>query len=158
MLKLSALAIAGGLYLASSTVPAWAASTAPDASAPYLTTSRSLPRNPRAPFAKYQFGLNVAGYPVSQVSIDLPERLKVGSVSVRGANGQVIEASTAVEDGSAVIKFTQPVPSGTALRIQLSSVRTVSMLGRVWLLPVSVRGAETETETRIGMARIHTYG
>lgn len=158
MFKLASIAIAGGFYLASSTVPAWATSAAQDASAPYLTTSRSLPRNARAPFAKYQFGLNVAGYPVSQISIDLPERITVGSISVRGADGQVIESSTAVEEGSAVIKFTQPVLPGTALRIQLSSVRALSMLGRVWLLPVAVRRAETATDTQIGIARIHIYG
>ncbi|KAI9130097.1 hypothetical protein [Acaryochloris sp. CCMEE 5410] len=157
MVKLSSLAIAGIFYLASSTVPVWAASTVPDASAPYLTTSRSLPRNTRAPFAKFQFGINVAGYSVSQISIDLPDRISVGSVSVRGADNQVIEASTTVKNGSAIISFTQQVSPGTALRIQLSSVRTLSMLNRVWLMPVSVKRAETATDTPIGIARIHTY-
>ena len=157
MFKLSTLTIAWGFLLASSTPLAWAASIAKDAPAPYLTTSRSVPRNSRAPFAKYQFGLYVAGYSVSQISIGIPELMSVGSISVRGADNEAIEASTMVEDRAAVIKFAQPVSPGTALRIQLSSVRTLSMSNKIWLLPISVQGADTAKDLPIGMARIHTY-
>ncbi|PZD71002.1 hypothetical protein C1752_08444 [Acaryochloris thomasi RCC1774] len=62
-----------------------------------------------------------------------------------------------VEDRTAVIKFAQPVSPGTALRVELSSVRTLSMLGRVWLMPVTVRGTESAKDLSVGMARIHTY-
>lgn len=157
MIKLSTVAIAGGLFLASFSAPAWAVTTIQDAPAPYLTTSRSVPRNARAPFAKYQLGLNVAGYKVSQITIGIPELMTVGKVSVRGADGQVIEASTTVEDRTAVIKFAQPISPNTQLKIELSSVRTLSMVNRVWLLPIAVRKAESANDLSIGMARIHTY-
>lgn len=157
MFKLSALAIAGGFILASSITPVWAVSDAPEAPAPYLTTSRSVPRNARVPFAKYQFGLNVAGYPISQISIRIPELMRVGNVSVRGANRQLIEATTTIDDRNALIKFAQPVSPGTPLRIELSSVRTLPRSGRIWLLPIAVQGADSARNLPIGIARIHTY-
>lgn len=156
MAKLSIVTIIGGLFLSLFSAPTWAETNIQNAPAPYLTTSRSVPRNARASFAKYQFGLNVAGYPVSQVSINIPELMTVGRVSVRGADGQVIEASTAVEDRTALIKFAQPIPPGTKLRMELSSIRT-QMWGRVWLFPIAVQSSETAKDLSIGMVRIHTY-
>lgn len=157
MFKLSKIMIIGGLFLSSFSVPTWASTNIQDAPAPYLTTSRSLPHNARGLSSKFRFGLNISGYSVSQISIGLPRQLMVGGVSVRDADGQVIETSAIINNQTVVIEFSQPVLPGTPLRIELSSVRMRSMLGRVWLMPISVRRADSVRDSPIGTARIHTY-
>lgn len=157
MFKLLTPLIAGGTILASAITPVSALSQSTETQVPYVTTSRALPRNARVSSAKYQLGLMVGGYPISEVSVGIPDLVRIGSVSVQGQDRQLIETTTSVEDGTALIKFAQPVAPGTPLRIELSSVQTQPRSGRIWMLPISVQEAGSARNIPIGMARVHTY-
>ncbi|KAI9130086.1 DUF2808 domain-containing protein [Acaryochloris sp. CCMEE 5410] len=146
------------LSLAGSITAARAAGVLKDAKVPHLTTTAAIPRNPRVPFAKYRFGLHVSGYPLSQLTIGIPERVRVSDgITVTDQSGQEIESSTTFEGNTAIVTFAQPVAPDTTLKVTLNGVRTSTFSSRVWLFPVTGRGAEMTTDIPLGMARIATY-
>ncbi|MGB7412611.1 MAG: DUF2808 domain-containing protein [Thermosynechococcaceae cyanobacterium] len=123
----------------------------------HLTSSAALPRNARAPFAKYRLGLQVSGRPLSQLKIDIPESISFASVNVTDGSGQDVQATTAIENQALTIQFMQPVAPNTNLKISLNSVWTGKRSGRIWLFPIAEKSADMTTEIPLGIARIHTY-
>lgn len=147
-----------GLLLTTSIAIARAAGVPKDAKVPHLTTTAAIPRNPRVPFAKYRFGLHVSGYPLSQLTIGIPERVRVsGSITVTDQSGQDIESSTAFEGNTAIVTFAQPVAPDTTLKVTLNGVRTSTLSSQTWLFPVAGRGVEMTADIPLGIARIATY-
>lgn len=124
---------------------------------PHLTTSVAIPRNSRAPFPKYQFGLHIAGYALKQLSIEIPKQVKVSRITVRDQSGKKVEVNTTYKGNKAILFFEQTVELGETLRITLHSVRTATLINRVWLFPLTAQGPDLSTEISLGMARIHTY-
>lgn len=128
-----------------------------EAKATHLHSSVALPRKARVPFATYRLRVHVEGAPLTQLSIDLPETLNIkrGLNIVDQAN-QTVSATLTLNGNIATIGFTQPIPPGTILSVDLNGVCTSDYLGRTWLLPVSSRSAGMNSARPLGIARIQT--
>lgn len=147
-----------GFLLTASMTTVQATGVFKEANAPHLTTSSALPSNARAPFANYRFGIHVIGYSLAELSIDIPEGVKVGGgITITDQFGKKLEANTAIEGKTVMIVFAQPVAPETILRIRLNSVRTSTLESRVWLFPISMKSPEILTDIPLGIVRIDTY-
>jgi hypothetical protein len=95
--------------------------------------------------------------PLSQLTIDLPEGLKV-SQGIEAVNqaGQTIAAIATFSGHKVMIAFTQPVPPHNLLRLDLKGVHTLDYLGRTWFVPVSGRSVGMATDIPLGTARFQT--
>jgi Protein of unknown function (DUF2808) len=117
----------------------------------------AVPRNARVPFATYHFRLYVEGTPLTQISVRLPNHLKVMSgIAVIDQTGQKIDTAATIKDQNLTIGFAQPVTPGTALKVNLNGVKTSIRRGQSWLLPVLIRSTGMTTDLPIGTVRIQT--
>jgi hypothetical protein len=136
---------------------AYAAGT-PGAKVPHLSRSVANPSNARVPFATYYVGIHVAGYSVSEMTVDLPEEWTVSkNITVRDKEGQKIDATVSIEENKAKLVFAQPVPPETDLGVAFKSVKTSTFVSKTWLLPISTKRADTGIEIPLGTAQINTY-
>lgn len=125
---------------------------------PHLSDSFANPSNSNVPFADYYVKIHISGYSLSQITVDLPQDFTVSkNIAVRTKAGQKIEAAVSVEDSKATFIFAQPVAPETMLKLVFKSVRTSEAFGKIWLLPVYGKKADTSTVVPLGTARIHTY-
>lgn len=128
------------------------------AKVPHLSHSAANPSNSHVPFADYHVGIHVAGYSLSQLTVDLPQDFTVSKdITVRNKEGKRIEAAVSVKGGKAKFVFAQPVVPETMLELVFKSVKTSTMVSHVWLLPVSGQRPDTKTELPLGTAQIHIY-
>jgi Protein of unknown function (DUF2808) len=145
------------LTLLASVGSAYAAGT-PNAKVPHLSRSVANPRNARVPFAAYYVGIHVAGYALSELTINLPEEWTVSkNIAVTDKEGQKVDATISIEERKAKFVFAQPVPPETVLEVSFKSVNTSTLIGKTWLLPISTKRADTAIEIPLGTAQINTY-
>ncbi len=128
-----------------------------EAGVTHLHNSAALPNNAIAAFATYRVRLHVETKPLTQLSINLPEDLRVTeAVEITNQAGQRVDARVTVENGAFTIAFTQPVSPETLLQIDLNGVRTSDLVGRTWLLPIAMRNTNGTANIPLGFARIQT--
>lgn len=152
---LSATAVV--LTLFASVSSAYAAGT-PGAKVPHLSRSVANPINAHAPFATYYVGIHVAGYPISEMTVDLPQEWTVSKdITVKDKEGQKIDATVSIAENKAKFIFAQPVPPETDLEVAFKSVKTSTLVSKTWLLPISTKRADTATVIPLGTAQINTY-
>jgi hypothetical protein len=125
---------------------------------PHLSHSAANPRNARVPFSNYHVGIHVSGYSLSQITVNLPQDLRVSrDIMVQTKTGQKIEATISVADRKVKFIFAQPVAPETMLELVFNSVKTSTLVSHVWLLPISGQRADTAAEIQLGSAEIRTY-
>ena len=147
-----------GLLLAGSMTAAQAAGVLKDAKAPHLTTTAAIPNNSLAPSATYQFDLHASSHPISQLTIDIPEGVRVEKgITVTDQNGRTLDVNTTFSGRKATVIFTQPVVKDENLTIRLNSVITSMEYRQDWLFPISWKSPELNTDIPLGIARISTY-
>lgn len=146
-------AITCTLSIVASTLPVQAI----EANATHLHSSVVLPRNARIPNATYRIRLHVTGSPLTQLGIQLPERIRVSKgIEVTDQAGNEVSTTGTLSRKTAPVAFTQPVSPGTILKIDLKGIRTPDLLGHTWLLPLSGRSAGMTADIPFGTARIQT--
>lgn len=129
-----------------------------DTKVPHLSYSAANPSNSRVPWATYYVGVHVTGYSVSELIVDLPQDFTLSKdIFVRNKAGKKIEANVSIAGNKATFAFAQPVAPEAMLKLVFNSVRTSESMGKIWLLPVSGKRADTSTVIPLGTARIHTY-
>ena len=100
-----------------------------------------------------------AGADLSQLSVDVPEGIKVSArIVVADQSDKKIDATVSVNDRRVTIAFSQPVPTETTMSVSMNGVRTSGLnYSRTWLYPVYSRSVGMTADVRVGMARIQTY-
>jgi hypothetical protein len=146
------------VFLALASFPTAHATGSKDSKVPHLSHSAANPSNSRVSFSNYHVGIHVSGYALSQMTVELPQDLKLSqSISAQTQSGQNIAATVSVADGKAKFIFAQPVAPETMLELVFNSVKISTPVSRIWLLPVSGQKVGTTTEIPLGTAQIHTY-
>ncbi len=126
--------------------------------APLIVHSEAHPNNVHVPSATHHFKLQVAGYNISKLLIDLPKGISVtGGIEITSQSGQKVDYTVSLNNRRVTVAFAQPVSPGTTLSISLKGVRTSDYLGRTWLYPVSGRLNDIQVDIPLGIARIQTY-
>jgi hypothetical protein len=126
--------------------------------ATHLVHSGAHPNNARIPNATHHFKLEVAGNALSQLSIDLPEGIRViRGIEVTDQSGKKVEEIVSIKDRKATIAFAQPVPPGTLLSVEIKGIKTSGYLGRTWLYRIYGKDVGFTAEFPLGTARIQTY-
>ena len=155
------LAIPFGIALlqTSSVAPAYADGVLRDAKAPHLVHSNAHPNNARVQNATHHFQVHVQGSDLSQLSVDVPEGVRLSDrIVVTDEFGKKVNAKTSIDDKRVTITFEQPVPSGTTLSVSMKGVSTRFLSrGHVWLYSIYGRSVGMTEDVRIGLARIQTY-
>lgn len=154
------LAIPFGIVLlqTSSATPAYAGGVLRDAKAPHLIHSNAHPNNARVQNATHHFQVHVHGGDLSQLSVDVPEGIRLGDrIVVTDESGNKVNAKTSIDDKRITIIFEQPVPNGTTLSVSMKGVSSRFLSrGRIWLYPIYGRSVGMTEDVRIGLARIQT--
>lgn len=145
--------------LFSSSVPtAWATEALPNVKASPIVHSWAHPDGVRVPNATHHFELQIEGNTLSQISIDIPEGIRVTQgIETTTKSGQKIEATVSISNRSATIAFAQPVPPGTILSVFMKGIRTSDYLGHTWFYPVKGRSVGMTSDIPLGTVRIQTY-
>lgn len=145
--------------LLTSTIPAAQATGVPgDVKASHIVHTGAHPFNARSPNATHHFELHVEGPSLSQLSIDVPEGIRIGrEIEITDRAQKKVEATVSIQDRKAKITFAKPVPSGTTLSISMKGIRTSSYLGRTWLYRVSSQMVGLIGDIPLGTAQIRTY-
>jgi len=142
-------------------IPVMQAVGAPsDAKVSYIIHSTAYPKNARVQNATFHVGIAVSGYSLSQLAIDIPKQVKIRrEIEVTDQTGKKVDTAVSFNGTSATIAFTQPVPPGTTLELDIKGVSTsgTGRLGRVWLFPTSSRYIGLNADIPLGSARIQTY-
>lgn len=142
-----------------STVPAvLAGGILRDAKVPHVVHSNAHPNDARV-LATHHFEVHVQGSDLSQISINVPEGIKVNDeIAVADQSGKKIDAAVSVNDRKFTVAFAQPVPSGTTLSVSMKGVRIPFSLQESTLLyPITGKSVGMNAEGGIGTARIQTY-
>lgn len=141
------------------TLPAVATGVPGATNSTHLIHSGAHPNNARIKSATHHFELHTEGKALSQLSIDLPERIDVNrGIEITDSTGKKVEGRVSINDRKATIAFPQPVPPGTILSVSLKGVQTPGYLRRTWVYRVysQMEGIQPEN-IPIGTARIQTY-
>ena len=132
-----------------------------DATVTHLVSSGAHPNSAHALTSTYYFTLHVAGKPLSQLSIDLPEDItETPRIEVQDSSGQILDTKIFVNHQLATITFAQPVSPEKTLKVSLKGVQTSGFAkshSSIWLLPASGQSVGLKAEIPFGIVRIHTY-
>jgi hypothetical protein len=138
-------------------LPTFAGGILRDAKAPHLVHRNAHPNNARVPVT-HHFEVHVQGSDLSQLSVDVPENIKLSDrIVVTDRSGKKVDTNVSTNDRKVTIAFTQPVPNGTNLSVSMKDVKTRSLQGRTWVYPVYGRNVGINADVPIGIARIQTY-
>lgn len=108
--------------------------------------------------ATHFIDVKVEGNPISQLTIDFPNGLKVAQgIKVAARSKQLVKATVSMNGNSSTINFAQPVQPGTTLKIALRGVRGSVNNDDIWSYLISVRYVGETEAIPIGTARIQTY-
>jgi hypothetical protein len=145
------------LVLASSVPTAWAKSPN-DAKFSHLGNSAAVPNNARTLDATHKFDVHVQGKALSELAIDLPERVSIDKgIEVQNKLGQKIPTTVSINNRKATVAFSEPVAPGTSISIRMKGVNTPGY-EETWHYSVSVKKVDMKEEIPLGLARIQTYG
>ncbi len=124
----------------------------------HLVHSGAHPNSVRTPNAIHHFKLSVEGNALSQLSIDLPEGIRVSQgIEVTDQAGKKVDETVSINDRKVTVAFAQPVSPGTLLSVEMKGIRTSDYLGRAWLYPIYGEDVGMRVEIPLGTASIQTY-
>ncbi|ADI64221.1 hypothetical protein [Trichormus azollae] len=96
-----------------------------DAKAPHIIHSGAHPNHVILQKTAHYFEIHIQGRAVSQLSIDVPNGIKVTEgVDISNQYGKKIDANVPSNNGKYTINFAQPVPIETILSIFLNGIIT----------------------------------
>lgn len=145
------------MAIASNLVPAEAnAVTMRQRSNAYIVDSVAFPLNPGVNNATHRVKLQVQDRSLTQIQIDLPEQVRVGTIQVTDREGRIIPSNFAIADRQATISFAEPVVPNSYLRVDLQNVATPHF-SNTWLYPIHGQMAGINGTIPLGTARIQTY-
>ncbi len=117
----------------------------------------AIPTNSRLSLATYQFEFYVAGQPLEELSIDLPKGINVRrGIEVTDATHRMIDTQVSMQGQQAKLEFSQPIPVGTVIKVNLRGVHAVSPFGRTWMFAVSTRSTGMKTSQPLGIVGVTT--
>jgi hypothetical protein len=123
--------------------------------------SAAYPNRVKVTSSTYHVGIQVAGSPLSEIRLVVPEnkpgKFRIGQIAIANGAGQPISANPSFNGKEVTIAFAQPVIAGTTIEIDLNGVRTSDLLGRTWLFPIYGRSVGSSQAIPLGTARIQTY-
>lgn len=126
--------------------------------ATHLVHSGAHPNSVRTSNATHHFKLYVEGNALSQLSIDLPEGIRVSrGIEVTDQGGKKVDETVSINNRKVTIAFAQPVSPGTLLSVEMKGIKTSDYLGRAWLYPVYGKDVGMTVEIPLGTAQIQTY-
>ncbi|MGL5195469.1 MAG: DUF2808 domain-containing protein [Chroococcales cyanobacterium] len=122
----------------------------------YIVDSVAFPQNPRVNNATHQFKLQVQDRSLTQLQIEIPERVRVGTIRVTDREGRIIPTNFAIADRQATISFAEPVVPHSYLRVDLQNVATPHF-SNTWLYFIHGQMEGLNGNIPLGTARIQTY-
>ena len=147
------------LALTSLTLTAYAAESPREyQKATHLVHSGAHPNTVRTLNATHHFKLYVEGNALSQLSIDLPEGVRISrGIEVTDKAGKKVDETFSINDRKVTLAFAQPVSPGTLLSVEMKGMRTSDYLGRTWLYPIYGKDVGMTEEIPLGTVQIQTY-
>jgi Protein of unknown function (DUF2808) len=117
----------------------------------------AIPTNSRLSSATYQLEFEVAGQPLEEILIDLPQGIQVKKgIEVRDVTNQIIATQISMQGRQTKLEFSQPVPVGTVIKVNLKGVHTVTPFGKAWMFAVSTRSTGMKTSQPLGVVGVTT--
>jgi Protein of unknown function (DUF2808) len=125
-----------------------------------LIHSAAYPDRVKVSSATYHIGVETGASSLSEIHIKVPEpapaQIRIGQATVTTQAGKVVSANSSFNGKEVSIIFSQPVPAGTTLEIDLNNVQTSDLIGRTWQFPVYGKSIGVNQEISLGMTRIQT--
>ncbi|MEG3864795.1 MULTISPECIES: DUF2808 domain-containing protein [unclassified Microcoleus] len=123
----------------------------------HLIHSGAHPNSARFQGATHHFEVHVQGKPLSALTIDLPDDVKMRSgIDVTNQSGQKIESQVSVNNRKATVVFSQPVSPDTTISIDMRGIHTPGY-SRSWMYAISGKMAGINAEVPLGTVLIQTY-
>ncbi|AFZ61096.1 DUF2808 domain-containing protein [Anabaena cylindrica FACHB-243] len=149
-------AVAFTLVLTSSLPTAWAKNPN-DANISHLGNSAAVPNDAGNLNATHKFDVHVQGKALSELAIDLPERISIDQgIEVQNKLGQKIPTMVSMNNRKATIAFSEPVAPGTTISIRMKGVNT-PMYSEIWQYQVYAKKVGFTEAIPLGLAQIQTY-
>lgn len=125
----------------------------------HLFHSNAHPNDARALSAMHHFKLHVQGSDLSQISIDLPEGVKIRrGVEVTDQSGKKLDADVSINDKKATVAFSRPVSPETILTVSMKGVQTpFPGYRKTWRYSVRGKNQNMKEDLLFGTAQIQTY-
>ncbi|MBW4623044.1 MAG: DUF2808 domain-containing protein [Cyanosarcina radialis HA8281-LM2] len=125
--------------------------------ATHISHSGAHPNVVGTPNATYHFELHVAGNPLAQLEIDLPDEIDIPKqIEVTDLAGDRIDITFTVKNNKAAIAFARPISSGTIVSISMKGIE-IPKYPRVWLYPIYGKFVGMTASIPLGTVRIQTY-
>lgn len=142
------------------TPAALAIGVANDAKAPHVKGGVANPNSSRHEPVHYYFKLHVAGKPLSQLSIDAPEELRLSEqIEVTDSTGKKLDANVSLNGQRAIVAFAQPIPPDAVLKVDMRGIKKTAIQpddGQIWNFLVSSKLVGLNGDIPLGVARIQT--
>lgn len=99
--------------------------------------------------------LSAGTLPIQDLAIILPQQMnELGNMSIKGNSGQDIKAEIQNDKDQVLIKFSEPIEPGNALKIRFTDINTQLTTGETLLYKLSVQQEGLLQRIPIGTARI----
>lgn len=106
----------------------------------------------------HRFKVHVRENPLSEVTIDLPEKVEtLEEIEVIDTNGQQLATEVNIDNGIATLAFSQPVPVDTIVSIKMHGVKDSGVSNRNWLYRVYGKEVGLTEDIPLGTAEIRTH-
>ena len=93
--------------------------------------------------------------PIKDLAIILPQQMnELGNMSIKGNSGQDIKAEIQNDKDQVLIKFSEPIEPGNALKIRFTDINTQLTTGETLLYKLSVQQEGLLQRIPVGTARI----
>ena len=152
------LAITALTLTIASSIPTASASPIPRNLIASDVHSAAHPNNARVQGATHHFEIYVQSSALSALSIDIPEGVAIREgIEVKNQSGQEVAAKVSIEGRKAILVFSEPIPVGTTLSIEMKGAHTQYSQGKTWLYHISGTLAGTNQEIPLGARYVKTY-
>ena len=99
--------------------------------------------------------LSAGTLPIQDLAIILPQQMnELGNMSIKGNSGQDIKAEIQNDKDQVLIKFSEPIEPGNALKIRFTDIYTQLTTGETLLYKLSVQQEGLLQRIPVGTARI----
>ena len=99
--------------------------------------------------------LSAGTLPIQDLAIILPQQMnELGNMSIKGNSGQDIKAEIQNDKDQVLIKFSEPIEPGNALKIRFTDINTQLTTGETLLYKLSVQQEGLLQRIPVGTARI----
>lgn len=126
--------------------------------ATHLSDSAEISRVITSQGTIHQFKVHVRENPLSEVTINLPEKVEtLEEIEVIDTNGQKLATEVNIDNGIANIAFFQPVPVNTFVSIKMHGIKDSGVSNRNWLYRVYGEEVGLTEDIPLGTAKIQTF-